>query len=169
MKHFAGLDVSLETTAICILDTDGRVVREISALSHADDIFSALSPYVATLEAIGLEAGPLSEFLVCGLKSKGVQAILMETRRVHAALSAVPGETDRSGSITKAGNASVRCALYQAAHVMMVRTTKWTPLKAWAMWVAARRGAKCAKVALARKLAVIMHRMRVDGTEFNNA
>ena len=79
------------------------------------------------------------------------------------------GETDRSGSITKAGDASVRRALYQAAHVMMVRTTKWTPLKAWAMRIAVRRGAKRAKVALARKLAVIMHRMWVDGTEFRSA
>jgi transposase len=65
------------------------------------------------------------------------------------------GETDRSGSITKAGDASVRAALFEAAHVMMVRVVRWTPLKAWAMRIAARRGAKRAKVALARKLAVI--------------
>jgi transposase len=79
------------------------------------------------------------------------------------------GETDRVGSITKAGDASVRAALYEAAHVMLVRSTKWTPLKAWAMRVAARRGAKRAKIALARKLAVIMHRMWVDATEFKTA
>jgi hypothetical protein len=52
---------------------------------------------------------------------------------------------------------------------MLVRSTKWTPLKAWAMRVAVRRGAKRAKIALARKLAVIMHRMWVDGTEFRMA
>jgi transposase len=76
------------------------------------------------------------------------------------------GETDRSGSITKAGDASVRAALFEAAHVMMVRVVRWTPLKAWAMRIAARRGAKRAKVALARKLAVILHRLWIDGTEF---
>jgi transposase len=79
------------------------------------------------------------------------------------------GETDRIGSITKAGDSSVRAALYEAAHVMLVRTSRWTPLKAWAMRVAVRRGAKRAKIALARKLAVIMHRMWVDGTEFRTA
>jgi hypothetical protein len=59
--------------------------------------------------------------------------------------------------------------LFEAAHVMMVRTGRWTPLKAWAMRIATRRGAKRAKVALARKLAVIMHRIWVDGTEFRCA
>jgi transposase len=49
---------------------------------------------------------------------------------------------------------------------MMTRVARWFPLKAWAMRVAARRGAKCAKVALARKLAVILHRLWVDGTSF---
>jgi transposase len=52
---------------------------------------------------------------------------------------------------------------------MMVQTTKWTPHKAWATRVSARRGAKRAKVALARKLAVIMHRMWIDGTEYKSA
>lgn len=115
MKHYAGLDVSLETTAICVLDTDGEVVCEISVLSHADDIFSALSPYLTTLEAIGLEAGPLSEFLVCGLKTKDVQAILMETRRVHAALSAIPVKTDRKDARGIAN--LLRMGWYQSVHL----------------------------------------------------
>ncbi|WP_306152102.1 transposase [Roseovarius sp. MMSF_3281] len=79
------------------------------------------------------------------------------------------GETDRVTSITKAGDASVRVALFEAAHVMLVRITRWPPLRASAMRVAARRGAKRAKIALARKLAVIMHRMWIDGTEFKTA
>jgi transposase len=79
------------------------------------------------------------------------------------------GETDRSGGITKAGDGSVRAALFEAAHVMLVRTATWTPLKSWAMRVAKRRGAKRAKVALARKLAVIMHRMWIDGADFRTA
>ena len=76
------------------------------------------------------------------------------------------GETDRRGAITKAGDARARVALFEAAHVMMTRVARWFPLKAWAMRVAARRGAKRAKVALARRLAVILHRMWVEGTDF---
>lgn len=76
------------------------------------------------------------------------------------------GEVDRVTSITKAGDASLRSALYEAAHVMLVRSTKWSPLKAWAMRLAVHRGAKRAKVALARKLADIMHRMWTPGTDF---
>lgn len=337
MSCYVGLDVSVENTAICVIDGAGEIVGELSAPSHPDDLAAALVPFAGDIEAIGLEAGPMSVFLVEGLKTFGLTAILMETRRVHAALSAIPvktdkgdargiaellrmgwfqpvhmktpaardlrlmlsaretlgrrvreldnsvrgllrgfglripkgarnrfcalvrelidgnpvlveaitpllkardamatefskldrlvrdrsgkdavcrrlmtipgvgavtamtfragiddptrfrssksvgacfgltprryqsGETDRVGSITKAGDAGVRAALYEAAHVMLVRSTKWTPLRAWAMRVAARRGAKRAKIALARKLAVIMHRMWVDGSEFRTA
>ena len=78
------------------------------------------------------------------------------------------GETDRRGAITKADDARARVALFEAAHVMMTRVARWFPLKAWATRVAARRGAKRAKVALARRLAVILHRMWVDGTTFRH-
>jgi len=337
MTCYVGLDVSVESTAICVIDSAGNIEKELSAASDPDDLTGALMPFRDRIKAIGLEAGPMSEFLVAGLKKLGMDAVLMETRRVHAALSAIPvktdrkdargiaellrmgwfqpvhmktpaardlrlllsaretlcrrireldnsvrgllrgfglriptgarnrfcslvrelidgnpflvevimpllrardamaaefagldklvrdrsredatcrrlmtipgvgaviamifragvddparfrsskavgacfgltprryqsGETDRVGSITKAGDASVRAALYEAAHVMLVRSTKWTPLKAWAMRIAVRRGAKRAKIALARKLAVIMHRMWVDGTEFRMA
>ena len=76
------------------------------------------------------------------------------------------GETDRAGAISRAGDASVRVALFEAAHVIMTRVAKWSKLKAWAMNVAKRRGAKRAKVALARKLAVVLHRMWLDETDF---
>lgn len=337
MTIYVGLDVSVESTAICVITASGQVEKEFAAPSHPDDLADVLAPYSDRIQAIGLEAGPMSAFLAEGLKKYGLEAILMETRRVHAALSAIPiktdrrdargiaellrmgwfqpvhlktpaardlrlmlsardtlarrireldnsirgllrgfglriskgargrfstlvqeviegnpvlqqaftpllaardtmasefskldklvrdqsrrdevcrrlmtvpgvgaviamtfraaiddperfrssksvgacfgltprryqsGETDRVTSITKAGDASVRSALYEAAHVMLVRSTCWTPLKAWAMRIAARRGAKRAKIALARKLAVIMHRMWVDGTEFRTA
>jgi transposase len=337
MTYYVGLDVSVESTAICVIDDAGNIERELAAPSHPDDLVAALSQYSGEIGAIGLEAGPMSAFLAAGMKRVGLDVILMETRRVHAALSAIPiktdrrdargiaellrmgwfqpvhlktaaardlrlmlsardtlgrrvreldnsirgllrgfglrlpkgargrfcalvrdltegnpvleaaitpllaardamasefakldklvrdqsgndavcrrlmtvpgvgaviamtfraaiddptrfrssksvgacfgltprryqsGETDRVSSITKAGDVSVRTALYEAAHVMLVRSTKWTPLKAWAMRVAARRGAKRAKIALARKLAVIMHRMWLDGTEFRTA
>lgn len=334
MELYAALDVSLDETAICVVDRDGAIILESNAASEAGAIASGLRPYAGSLRRIGLEAGPLSEWLVRGLTEHGLAAVLMETRHVRAALSAriaktdrndargmanllrmgwfqpvhvktmdareqrallatrsalgrrlrdiensvrgllrgfglraprllrgrwaaairdliaghpnlpdiiepllnattalrdqlavvdkrlltaarqdpvchrlmtVPGvgaivaltfraavdqperfgssksvgacfgltprryqsgESDRSGAISKAGDASVRVALFEAAHVMMTRVARWSSLKAWAMAVARRRGAKRAKVALARKLAVILHRMWVDGTDF---
>ena len=76
------------------------------------------------------------------------------------------GEIDRMGRISKCGDAMMRTALYEAANSLLIRTTRWSWLKAWAMQVAKRRGMARAKVALARRLAVILHRMWVDGTEF---
>jgi transposase len=332
MKRFAGLDVSLATTAIWVVDDQGEVVFEGSVTTDPDAIAAALAPHAPDL--VGLEAGPMSEWLHTGLSGHGLETVLMETRHVRAALTAslvktdrrdacgiahllrmgwfrpvhvktssareqrvllgardalvrrmrdldnsvrgllrgfglrpprllrgrwsdavreliiahpmlmaaiepilvardglceelarldklvrdqarddavcrrlmtVPGvgavvalsyvaaiddparfarskavgpalgltpsryqsgETDRRGAITKAGDARARVALFEAAHVMITRVARWFPLKAWAMRVAARRGAKRAKVALARKLAVILHRMWVDGTDF---
>lgn len=337
MQYYVGLDVSLETTAICVLSDRGDIALETKAESRPDSIANALTAYIDSIEGIALEAGPLSEWLVRGLRDHGLEPALMETRRVNVALSAIPiksdrndargiaellrmgwfrpvhvkalssrklrillssreslgcrlrdldnsvrgllrnfglraprgvrgkivdrvreliegnptlieaiepmlaarealaaqyaildkklrdkarsdvvcrrlmtvpgvgaivamtfraaiddparfrssksvgacfgltprryqsGEMDRNGAITKAGDASARAALFEAAHVMMANTVKWTRLKSWAMRVAARRGARRAKVALARKLAVIMHRMWVDETEFRAA
>jgi transposase len=78
------------------------------------------------------------------------------------------GETDYTGRISKIGDASVREALYQAAHVMLTKPVKnCAALKSWAMRIARRAGMRKAKVALARKLAVILHRMLADATPFN--
>jgi len=335
MRLFAGLDVSLETTAICVIDQDGKIVQEAVASTDAEAIADVLERYRADLERVGLEAAPMSEWLMRGLKMRGHQAVQMETRQVHLALASavktdrkdargianllrmgwfkpvhvktasarerrvllaardclvrrlkdldnsvrgllrcfglrppralrgrwsavvgelikghrtltdaispilaardgiaeqldridrrvrdeakndevcrrlmtVPGvgaivaltyvaaidcperfrssktvgaclgltprryqsgETDRAGAITKMGDPAARVALFEAAHVIMTRVQRWFPLKAWAMRVAARRGAKRAKVALARKLAVILHRIWIAGTEFQS-
>jgi transposase len=78
------------------------------------------------------------------------------------------GETDIDGRISKIGDAAVREALYQAAHVMLTKPVKGaTALKSWAMRIAKRAGLRKAKVALARKLAVVLHRMLADGKPFN--
>jgi transposase len=331
-ERFVGLDVSLSTTTICVVDSHGGMIFEGSVSTDPDALAAVLAPHAPG--CIGLEAGPMSEWLHAGLKQHGLEAVLMETRQVRAALKAslvktdrrdargiaqllrmgwfqpvhvktasarerrvllgaretlvrrtrdldnsvrgllrgfglrpprllrerwshavrqliaqhptllaaldpilaardklgeelarldqlvrnqarndkvcrrlmtVPGvgaivalsyaaaideparfakskavgpalgltprryqsgETDRPGAITKAGDARARVALFEAAHVMMTRVASWNPLKAWAMRLAARRGAKRAKVALARRLAVILHRMWVDGTDF---
>lgn len=332
MTCFAGLDVSLSTTSICVVDGRGQVLWEGVVTTDPDRIATTLLARAPDL--VGLEAGPMSEWLHDGLSRRGLEVVLMETRHVRAALKAslvktdrrdarglanllrlgwfrpvhvktagarerrvllaardtlarrmrdldnavrgllrgfglrpprllrerwshavreliaghpiltasidpmllarealacefarldklvrdqaradtvcrrlmtVPGvgaivalsyvtaidnparfakskavgpalgltpsryqsgESDRSGAITKAGDARARVALFEAAHVMMTRVAGWFPLKAWAMRVAARRGAKRAKVALARRLAVILHRMWIDGTDF---
>jgi len=80
------------------------------------------------------------------------------------------GETDYSGRISKIGDGSVRTALYEAAHIMLTKPIKGcSHLKSWAMRIARRAGMSKAKVALARRLAVIMHRMLADGAPFNAA
>jgi transposase len=80
------------------------------------------------------------------------------------------GETDYTGRISKIGDGSVRTALYEAAHTMLTKPLKGcSQLKSWAMKIARRAGMNKAKVALARRLAVIMHRMLADGTPFNAA
>ena len=80
------------------------------------------------------------------------------------------GQTDVTGRISKIGDAAVRTALYEAAHIMLTKPIKGcAPLKSWAMRIARRSGMRKAKVALARKLAVILHRMLVSATPFNAA
>jgi transposase len=80
------------------------------------------------------------------------------------------GETDYTGRISKIGDASVRAALYQGAHAILTKPLKGCKeLKNWAMRIARRAGMRKAKVALARKLAVILHRMLANGTRFNAA
>ncbi|SES22099.1 Transposase [Sphingobium sp. YR768] len=76
------------------------------------------------------------------------------------------GETDRDGGVSKVGDATVRTALFEAAHIMLTRATHFSSLKRWALEVAKRRGMKRAKVALARKPGVVLHRMWIDATDF---
>ena len=95
-------------------------------------------------------------------QSRNVGAYLGLTTRRYAS-----GEIDRTGRISKCGDAMMRSYLYEAANVLLTRVAKWSALKAWGMRVAKRRSLAKAKVAVARKLAVILHRMWVNGTEFN--
>jgi transposase len=76
------------------------------------------------------------------------------------------GQTDITGGITRVGDEMVRTVLYEAANVLLSRVTRFSALKRWGLEVAKRRGLKRAKVAVARKLAVILHRMWIDGTTF---
>jgi transposase len=94
-------------------------------------------------------------------KSRDVGAHLGLTPRRYQS-----GETDVQGCISRCGDELARTALYEAAHSLLIRSTKWSALRAWGMNVAKRRGMARARVAVARKLAVILHRMWTDGSEF---
>jgi transposase len=93
------------------------------------------------------------------------------SKAVGAAFGLTPskyqsGESDRTGGISRCGDDMMRTMLYEAAQSMLFHSSKWSWLKAWAMKVARQRGMKKAIVALARRLAVVMHRIWVDGTDF---
>jgi transposase len=93
------------------------------------------------------------------------------SRDVGAHLGLTPrryqsGETDLQGRISRCGDELARTALYEAAHSLLIRSSKWSSLRAWGMAIAKRRGMARARVAVARKLAVILHRMWADGSEF---
>jgi transposase len=334
MDHFAGLDVSVKETSVCIVDDTGRIVREVRVASEPEALLEVLMNPNYRFKRIGLEAGPLSQWLFSALADAGLPVICVETRHMRAVLKAqinktdrndargiaqmmrvglyrpvhvktlrsqklrmflthrkllqskavaiendlratlrnfglkvgiagtakfearikelvedlpdlaalvepllivrrvlreqivilhrrllaivrdddvcrrlmtVPGvgpvvalsyrvtvdvparfrnskavgavfgltpskyqsgEVNRTGAISRCGDEMMRMMLYEAAQIMMVRSAKWSWLKAWAMKIARHRGMKKAIVALARRLAVIMHRIWVDGTEF---
>jgi transposase len=334
MDYFAGLDVSVKETSVCIVDNAGRFVREAKVASEPDALLGVLTTSGLSLKRIGLEAGPLSQWLFSALAEAGLPVICVETRHMRAVLKAqinktdrndargmaqmmrvglyrpvhvktlrsqklrmllthrkllqskaiaidndlratlrnfglkvglagtvkfearikelvedlpdlavlvepllivrrvlreqigilhrrllvivrdddvcrrlmtVPGvgpvvaltyratvdvparfrnskavgavfgltpskyqsgEVNRTGAISRCGDEMMRMMLYEAAQIVLVRSTKWSWLKAWAMKIARHRGMKKAIVALARRLAVIMHRIWVDGTEF---
>jgi len=94
-------------------------------------------------------------------KSSSVGAYAGLTARRYAS-----GEVDWTGRISKCGDKMLRSYLYEAANVLLTRVAKWSALKAWGIRLAKRSGLRKAKVAVARKLAVILHRMWIDGTEF---
>ena len=334
MKYFAGLDVSLEWTSVCVVDDEGEIVREARVLSEPDALVTFFSELDVAVTRIALEAGPLSQWLHDGLAEADLPVVCAETRQLKAVLSAtvnksdrndargiaqmvrvnlirpvhvktlssqhrrmlltnrkfmlkqlcdaeanirgalrnfglkvgkvsrrgfearileliddratlacvvepmlraraallagfdrlhrmvldavrgdavcrrlmtVPGvgpvtaltfratvdvparfarsravgahfgltprkwqwgEIDRMGRISRCGDKMMRTALYEAANALLTRTRRWSWLKAWAMQVSKRRGMKRAKVALARRLGVVLHRMWVDGSEF---
>jgi transposase len=338
MEHYAGIDVSLECSSVCIVDASGKIIRESKVASEPAGLIGWFGSLGFSLTRIGLEAGPLSQWLYAAMKSTGLAVELLETRHVRDAFKAMPvksdrndargiaqlmrlgwfrpvhcksigaqetravltsrklvqsklqdvenhlrgilrgfglkvgkttnlsfarrirelaanhaslemiaeallsvhavllrefkafekqvrsmarqdakarllmstpavgpivaltyasaiddpgrfksskrvgahfgltpkkyqsGQTDYTGRISKIGDASVRTALYEAAHIMLTKPLKdCSQLKSWAMRVARRAGMSKAKVALARRLAVIMHRMLADGTAFNAA
>lgn len=95
MEHYAGLDVSLELTSVCVVDGQGAVVREAKVASEPEALIRFLAERDLEVARIGLEAGPLSQWLHAGLMAAGFETVLLETRHVKAALSAMTVKTDR--------------------------------------------------------------------------
>ena len=95
MEHYAGIDVSLERSSVCVVDAAGRVVREAKVVSEPEALVGFFGQLGLSVARIGLEAGPLSQWLHAGLTGAGFEATLLETRHVKAALSAMVVKTDR--------------------------------------------------------------------------
>ena len=95
MEHYAGIDVSLELSSVCIVDTQGKIVKEAKVASGSEALVDFFGSLHFAVKRIGLEAGPLSKWLNAGLRRAGFETVLLETRHVKAALSAMTVKTDR--------------------------------------------------------------------------
>src|SRR4051812_9800852 len=140
----------------------GKLHRAMLAIVRGDEVCRRLMtvPSVGALVAVTFTSGVDAPERFA--RSKGVGAHFGLTPRKHQS-----GETDITGAVSRVGDVMVRTALYEeAAHILLTRAVRFSALKRWALEVAKRRGMKRAKVALARKLAVVLHRMWVDGTTF---
>src|SRR5436309_15066375 len=89
MEHYAGIDVSLELSSVCVVDATGRILKEAKISSEPATLVAFFGTLGFAVKRRGLEAGPLSQWLHAGLKRAGFEAVLLETRHVKAALSAM--------------------------------------------------------------------------------
>src|SRR5436190_974539 len=96
MDHYAGLDVSLEYSSICVVDANGKVIREGRVASEPEALIAWFGSFANGLIRIGLEAGPLSQWLYAALKEVGLAVELLETRHVRDAFKAMPVKSDRN-------------------------------------------------------------------------
>jgi transposase len=163
---------TLEVLAAALLAAHDVLLREFNGLERRVRIM-ARSTARARLLMSTPAVGPIVALTYSAAIDDPARFKSSKTAGAHFGLTPKKyqsGTIDRSGRISKIGDAAVREALYQAAHVMLTKPVKGcTELKSWAMRIARRAGMAKAKVALARKLAVIMHRMLADGKAFNPA
>ncbi len=96
MDHFAGLDVSVKETSVCIVDDTGRIVREVKVASEPEVLLAVLANPTYHFKRIGLEAGPLSHWLFGAVAEAGLPMICVETRHMRAVLKAQINKTDRN-------------------------------------------------------------------------
>jgi transposase len=96
MDHFAGMDVSVKETSVCIVDDTGKIVREVKVASEPEALLAVLKNPAYRFKRIGLEAGPLSQWLFSALAEAGLPVICVETRHMRAVLKAQINKTDRN-------------------------------------------------------------------------
>jgi transposase len=96
MDYYAGIDVSLECSSVCIVDGGGKIIREAKVASEPEALISWLRSLGLGLARIGLEAGPLSQWLYAAMKQQGLAVELLETRHVRDAFKAMPVKSDRN-------------------------------------------------------------------------
>ncbi len=95
MEHYAGIDVSLERSSVCVVDATGRIVREAKVASAPEALIAWFGELGLEVVRVGLEAGPLSRWLHAAMRGAGLAAELLETRHVRSAFKAMPVKTDR--------------------------------------------------------------------------
>ena len=122
MDHFAGLDVSVKETSICIVDGTSKIVREAKVASEPEALLAVLKNPAYHFKRIGLEAGPLSQWLFSALAEAELLAICVETRHMQAVLKAQINKTDRNDARGMAQ--MMRVGLYRPVHVKTLRSQK---------------------------------------------
>src|SRR5207253_7713748 len=122
MQHYVGLDVSVKETSVCIVDKAGKVIREVKVATKPVAILAVLTEEALAIERIGLEAGPLSQWLYSALAEAGLPVICVETRHMRAVLKAQINKTDSNDARGIAQ--MMRVGLYRPVHVKTLRSQK---------------------------------------------
>src|ERR1700752_3328120 len=124
MDHFAGLDVSVKETSICIVDDAGKIVRELKVASEPEALLAVLKNPAYHFKRIGLEAGVLSQWLWSGLAEAGLPVICVETRRMHSLLKAHNGANKTDRNDARGIAQMMRVGLYRPVHIKTLRSQK---------------------------------------------
>src|ERR1700730_6063561 len=122
MKHYAGLDVSVKETSICIVDETGKICRKLKVTSHPEDLLRVLRDPAWNLVRVGLEAGPLSQWLFSALAEAGLPVVCIETRHARAYLKVQVNKTDRNDARGIAH--MMRVNLFRPVHVKTLASQK---------------------------------------------
>src|SRR5256712_6691976 len=122
MTYFAGLDVSVKETSVCIVDDAGKIVREARVASEPEALLQVLTNTIYRFKRVGLEAGPLSQWLYSVLAEAGLPVICVETRHMRAVLKAQINKTDRNDARGLAQ--MMRVGLYRPVHVKTLHSQK---------------------------------------------
>src|ERR1700751_4979286 len=122
MDYFAGLFVSVKDKSVCIVDGTGKIVREVKVTSEPEALLAVLTKSDYHFTRIGLEAGPLSQWLFSALAEAGLPVVCVETRHMQAVLKAQINKTDRNDARGIAQ--MMRAGLYRPVHVKTIRSQK---------------------------------------------